>query len=111
MNTNFTSLQSIAMQAMKRSSTALQTAIAELELLTSSEDWQAYFEDRHATSISGVWVSFKINDILVRLHIATMTVMVDAGGGAATTARYLLPMTQRRNASEAAEMLAAKTTK
>lgn len=83
-------------------STVLRVA-SELELLTSVTDWLDWMHERDARSVSGNWVTVLIDGVSVELHVATMTLMCNKGGGDNATARYLLDYTQHENAMRAVE--------
>lgn len=76
---------------------------AQVATLASAEDWQAWLIDSGAKSIDGRWVRVMSQGVLVELHVATMTLMCNKGGGDNATARLLLDYSQHSNFVEALE--------
>lgn len=90
-----------SMQHKREASSALHKVMSEIELFTSQTDWQAWFEERAATTVNGGWIHVKQDGVLVSLHLGTMTLMADAGGGMMARARWLVDLGQHDNAEKA----------
>lgn len=82
--------------------TVLQVA-SELETFTSIADWGDWLENNNARSDNGTWATVLVDGISVELHLPTMTLMANKGGGDSATVRYLLDYTQHEKATQAAE--------
>lgn len=61
-----------------------------LETMTSVTDWLDWLRWVNARSDNGTWVSAIIDGVGIDLHVPTMTLMCNIGGGDNATARYLL---------------------
>lgn len=77
---------------------------SELEMFTSITDWLDWLHEWNARSDNGNWVTILVDGVGVDLHVATMTLICNKGGGDNDTARYLLDYTQHENAMRAAEL-------
>lgn len=92
-----------SMQHKREAYNMVLRVASELEMLTSITDWLDWLRERNARSVSGNWVTVLVDGVGVDLHVATMTLMCNKGGGDNATARYMLDYTQHENASRAAE--------
>lgn len=81
---------------------------SELEIFTSITDWLDWLRQHNARSDTGSWVTVLLNGASVDLHVPTMTLMCDKGGGEAATVRYLLDYTQHENLERAVQEYIAK---
>lgn len=79
-----------AMQNKRETYATLLKVASRLATCTSETDWRSALLDLHATTQSGEWLTWVTDGIMVRLHIATMCLMVNKGGGNSAVVRYLL---------------------
>lgn len=86
-----------SLQHKREAHEAVLRVAAQVAPLSSAADWQAWLIDSGAKSTKDGWVHVMVSGILVELHVATMTLLCNKGGGEAATARYLLDYTQHNN--------------
>lgn len=90
--------------AHKREASQVVLSLAsELERFTSITDWLEWLRDYSARCGNGTWITVLLNGVSVDLHVATMVLMCNKGGGANATVRYLLDYSQHENLERAAQ--------
>lgn len=97
-----TTLYKKSLQKKREASRAMHKLAYDLELCESEVDWQLILEKYNGHSLTGDWLTFKVDGVLVQLHLATMCLLANAGGGVVAQARYLLDMRVQEIAHKAA---------
>lgn len=97
-----------AMQNKREANVALLKVAAQLAPCTSEADWRQALQGLRATSLNDNWVNMLVDGILVQLHVNTMCLMADKGGGDVGVARYLLDYRNHTRACRAVQQIRDK---